>query len=373
MRPLTEDEEEYLRSVYFDPDKSASYQSPLRLYNFVKNDGEFSITLMQIKDWLQRQEAYSLNRNVLRNFQRSRVIVAGLDDQWEADLADLQEYAEDNDGYKYLLFVMDVFSRYAWVQPLKSKKAPEIVQAFKNILEENGERYPDRLRTDAATDFTSSTFQNFMKSENIHHFVTHSEKQANYVERLIQTIKRKLFRHIVHHNNPRYIDDLQSLVTSYNQTFHSGIQSEPEKVNKKNQRKLWWQMYWPKTPPKGQRRKKKKVKFLFEIGDEVRISFIRSAFQREYSVRWSREVFKVSDRFIRQNQPIYKLVDWDGDRVEGTFYQKELQKTKQGATFKIQKIEQYKGRGRNRQALVSWKGWPKKFNSWILVSELQRI
>jgi hypothetical protein len=190
------------------------------------------------------------------------------------------------------------------------------------------------------------------------------------VERLIQTIKRKLFRHIVNHNNPRYIDDLQALVTSYNETFHSGIQSEPEKVNKKNQRKLWWQMYWPKKPRKGRRRK---VKFAFQIGDEVRISFIRSAFQREYSAKWSREIFKVSDKFPRQNQPLYKLVDWDGDPVQGTFYQKQLQKTKAPAIWKIEKIEKYKGRGRNKQALVSWKGWPKKFNSWIPASDLEDI
>ena len=375
MTPLTDEEEEYLRSIYFDPAQPASYQSPLRLYTFVKQDGEHSITIEQIKDWLQRQEAYSLNRNVLRNFQRNRVIVAGIDDQWEADLADLQEYAKENDGYKYLLFVIDVFSRYAWVEPLKSKEAKDIVEAFKKVLDNDDERVPDRLRTDAARDFTSSKFQQLMKSEEINHFVTHSEKQANYVERLIQTIKRKLFRHIVHHNNPRYIDDLASLVAAYNKTFHTGIQSEPEKVNNKNQRKLWWQMYWPKKPyvPRRGKRGGKKVKFAFQVGDEVRISFRRAAFQREYNVRWSREVFKVSHRFPRQHQPLYKLVDWDGDPVEGTFYQKELQKTKQGATFKIEKILQYKGRGRQRQALVAWKGWPKKFNSWILVSELKKL
>jgi hypothetical protein len=375
MPPLTKEEEEYLRSIYFDPAHPASYQSPLRLYIFVKNDGQFSITLKQIKDWLQTQEAYSLNRNVLRNFQRGRVLVTGIDDQWEADLADLQDYASENDGYKYLLFVIDVFSRFAWVKPLKSKEAKNIIAAFKEILENEGHRHPKRLRTDAGRDFTSAKFQQLMKSENINHFVTHSEKQANYVERLIQTIKRKLFRHIVHHNNPRYIDDLPSLVDSYNKTFHSGIKSEPYKVTETNERQLWWQMYWPKKPYKSRPGKRggRKVKFAFKIGDKVRISYIRTAFVREYSARWSREIFKVSDRFPRQKQPLYKLVDWEGDPVEGTFYEKELQKTLEPPVWKIEKIIKYKGRRPRRQVLVGWKGWPKKFNSWIAEAELKRL
>jgi hypothetical protein len=372
MPPLTEDEEEYLRSVYFDPSHPASYQSPLRLYKFVKTDGEFSIALKQIKEWLQRQESYSLNRNVLRNFQRSRVIVTGIDDQWEADLADMQTYAAENDGYKYLLPVIDVFSRYVWIQPLKSKESKDIIQAFKRILDNDDERHPRRLRTDAARDFTSSKFKEFMKKEKIAHFVTHSEKQANYVERFIQTIKRKIFRYIVNNNNPRYIDRLQDFVSSYNQTFHSGIQSKPIDVTSANESKLWWQMYWPSAADL-KRRRYKKVKFAFKQGDQVRISYIRSAFQREYSAKWSAEIFKVTDRFVRQRQPIYKIVDWDGDRVEGTFYEYELQKTDAPPLFKIKEILDYKGRGRTRQALVSWKGWPKKFNSWIPVRDLQRI
>jgi hypothetical protein len=368
---LTDEEEEYLRTIYFNPSQPASYQSPLRLYTFVKRDGQFSITLKEIKQWLQKQEAYSLNRNVLRNFQRSRVLVSGIDDQWEADLADLQDYADENDDYKYLLFVIDVFSRHAWVEPLKSKQSKNIVAAFENVLERS-QRHPQRLRTDAATDFTSKKFQDLMKKEKINHFVTHSEKQANYVERLIQTIKRRLFRHIVHYNNPRYIDDLNSLVDSYNNTFHSGIHSKPKEVTKENERRLWWQMYWPKKPfvKKGAKRR---VKFAFQLGDKVRMSYIRSAFQREYSAKWSREIFKISDRFPRQRQPLYKLIDWDGDPIKGTFYEKELQKTVEPAVWKIEKIEKYKGRRPHRQALVSWKGWPKKFNTWIPEAEVKKI
>ena len=118
----------------------------------------------------------------------------GIDDQFDADLASMVDYEKSNDGYKYLLVVIDIFSRYAWIQPLKNKSAENIVKAFETILSEG--RKPRRLRTDAATDFTSKKFQDLMKRKKITHFTTHNEKQANYVERLIKTIKNKIRRYM---------------------------------------------------------------------------------------------------------------------------------------------------------------------------------
>ena len=224
--------EKYLKSIYFDPSHPASFGGPDRLYKIVKKEGKYMISHSQIKKWIQKQESYSRNKGVKRNFQRGRVIVAGIDDQFDADLASLIYYADDNDGYKYLLVVIDIFSRYGWVQPLKDKTGKEIVSAFDEILKEG--RIPKCLRTDAAKDFTSERFQNYVESKNITHFVTHSEKQANYVERFIKTLKSKIYRYMVEKNSPRYIDVLPKIVDSYNRTWHSGIRSEPINVNKKN-------------------------------------------------------------------------------------------------------------------------------------------
>ena len=172
--------EKYLKSIFFDPSHPASFGGPDRLYKIVKKEGKYTISHSQIKKWIQKQESYSRNKGVKRNFQRGRVIVAGIDNQFDADLASFIYYADDNDGYKYLLVVIDIFSRYGWVQPLKDKTAKEIVSAFDKILKEGC--IPKRLGTDAAEDFTSERFQNYVESKNITHFVTHSEKQANYVE-----------------------------------------------------------------------------------------------------------------------------------------------------------------------------------------------
>jgi len=369
MRPLTPDEKRYLISLYFNPNNPGSYQGPERLKKAVDEDGQFSITFEQIEDWLQNQEPYSLNRNVARSFQRGRVLVKGIDDQWEADLADMQSYAKDNDNMKYLLFVIDVFSRYLWVEPLKDKTANEVSGGFDAILGDTP-RHPRRLRTDAATDFTSNTFQKLLKGENISHFVTHSEKQANYVERVIQTMKKRIFRFMVAQNSEKYIDALPALVESYNNTWHSGIKARPADVDSSNESQLWWQMYWGDEPydPK---KHDKKVRFKYKQGDIVRMTVLRSALQREYTSTWTMELFKISDRVERQGQPIYKLVDWVNDPVQGTFYEYELQRISEpDPFFKVEKILKYKGKGNAKQGLVQWKGWPKKFNSWEPISEL---
>ena len=266
--------EKYLRDIYLDPSHPASFSNPQTLYKVAKKEGKYKISHSQIKKWIQKQESYSRNKSVKRKFQRGRVIVAGIDDQFDADLASLVYYANDNDGYKYLLVVIDIFSRYAWVQLLKDKTAPEIVNGFDKIL--SGGRIPKHLRTDAAKDFTSEKFQTFVKRKNIVHFVTHNEKQANYVEHFIKTLKSRLNRYMIEKNTHRYIDVLQKIVTSYNHSWHSGIRSEPVNVNKQNEKQLWWQMYWPKERYVPKKKKKKEtIKFAFNIGDRVRTTYIR--------------------------------------------------------------------------------------------------
>ena len=130
-------------------------------------------------------------------------------------------------------------------------------------------------------------------------------------------------------------------------------------------------MYWPKELY-NPRKRKHEVNYTFKIGDRVQTTFLCRTFQCEYDTRWSLEIFKISRRFMRQGQPIYKLVDWYNKPVRGTFYQKELQKVEvsDGDMFKIEKVIKYKGRGNRKEALVHWLGWPKQFDSWIPVSNL---
>ena len=368
---LSQEKKDYLKSIYFNPKNPGSYQSPKKLYDIVQKEKRFFITLKNIKEFLQTYESYGQFKNVKHNFQRSRVLVLGIDDQWDIDLADMSKYSEANDGYKYLLCAIDIFSRFAWVQPMINKTAEEIIKTFTIILSEG--RKPSRLRSDAAKDFTSGKFQNFVKKEEIRHFTTNNEKQANFVERFIRTIKTKIFGFVIFKNSKRYIDSLQDIVYSYNHTFHQGIYHIPSQVNKKNEKQLWYQMYPPREYT--DKRKRKKT-FALEIGDNVRLSILRHKLSRSYDSKWTGEVFTIYARYKRQREPIYKVKDYFGVPLDGSLYESELLKVEKGdenPMFKIDKEIKRREKGGIEEVFVSWLGWPKKYNSWIEASTIQNI
>jgi len=113
--------EDYLKKIYYDPKHPASFAGPQKLYRVVKEDGKYDIGMHRIRKFLHIQEAYSLHKPVRRRFQRNHVVSAGIDDLWMADLIDMVKFADMNGGYKYILLVIDTFSKYVWVQPLKTK------------------------------------------------------------------------------------------------------------------------------------------------------------------------------------------------------------------------------------------------------------
>ena len=133
---------------------------------------KYGITRSQIITWLQQQPGYTLHKPARRRFCRNKVYVNGLD---------LQSLSRWNRGYKYLLTCIDILSKYAWVVPLKTKTGPELVKAFTKIFQQG--RKPDKLQTDAGTEFKNKTFQTFLKQHHVHHFVTYNETKAQVVER----------------------------------------------------------------------------------------------------------------------------------------------------------------------------------------------
>ena len=129
--------DDYLSSIYNNVKKPGSFLGVEKLYDAVKGEQVYNITYEEISKWLQKHEPYSLNRPVKRVSYRNAVVVSGIDDQFEADLADLSNasYVEANNGVKFLLVVIDVFSRYLWVETLINKQAKTIIAAFKKIFE----------------------------------------------------------------------------------------------------------------------------------------------------------------------------------------------------------------------------------------------
>ena len=208
------------------------------------------------------QDAYTLHKPVRRHFKRNRVIVGGIDELWQMDLADMQSMQKFNDGYRYLLVCIDVFSKYAWVIPLKNKTGPTLVEAFNTILASG--RKPEQIQTDQGTEFFNKHFQALMKKEGIVLYNTYNETKASIVERLIRTLKTKMWRYFTSKKTVRYIDVLPDLVYAYNHSVHRRIKTKPADVSVENEKEIWHTLY-------DDHGEQKNVKYEFKIGGQVRI------------------------------------------------------------------------------------------------------
>ena len=310
-------------------------------------------------DWSQ-QLAEELHKPITRNFKKRRVISYGIDEIWAADLVEMQKYSKWNKGFKYLLMVIDTFSKYGWIIPLKDKKTESVSLAFDHIFKKS-KRKPEKLWTDKGSEFISKHFKDFLKKNNIMLYHTQNEEKSSVVERWNRTMKNRMWKMFSANNNTVYWDKLDKLVDDYNNRKHSSIKMSPTEASKKvNEKKVFANLYEDEIYMKLGKPK-------FSIGDKVRISkYKRKAFDKGYTPNWTEEVFVIDK--VNLTKPVtYNIVDLLGEKVEGSFYVKELQKAKQ-QTFRIEKV--VRRDNKKKKALVKWKGYSDKFNSWVDFKDL---
>ena len=296
-----------------------------------------------------------LHKPVKRKFRKRRVLVSGNNKIWAADLADMTAFKDYNDGYTFLLLVIDTFSKYGWIIPLKNKKGKTVAEALKIIFEK---RKPEKLWTDNGKEFYNKNMDDLRKLYDIELYSTENEEKSSIVERWIRTMKEKMWKYFTDNNTYKYIDALPELVEDYNNTVHSSTKLTPIEASKKKNELTVWRNLYP------DRYKTSRLNPKFSVGDEVRITKKKKVFEKGYTTRWTEEIFTIKE--IRETNPItYKLEDLQGEEIKGTFYEPELQKTEQ-QIYRIEKvIEKEKGR-----SFVKWKGYSDKFNSWVDNKEL---
>ena len=352
-----------LSDIYYDPGHPAGYAGIYKLREAVKQYYP-KVSLKYIKTWLQQQRTYTLHKPIRRKFQRRKTRVGGIDVQWQADLADLQTLMKDNDQYRYLLCVIDVFSKYAWVIPMYNKTGNTLIQAFQTILK-SSQRFPKSLQTDKGSEFKNKDFQSFLKKKKIHFFNTENpETKASIVERFQRSLKSRMWKYFTHEKTRRYVDTLQDMVHAYNHSFHRSIQTTPASVTPETEHEVARHLY-------GSRPKTKKISV--QIGDLVRINKTKKTFEKGYLPNWTTELFKVMS-VRRSSPPTVKLEDLGGEPIEGTFYMPEIQAIKDNEIYEIQSVLGRRTRNvdgkKIKEVKVHWEGYPSKFDSWIPASYL---
>ena len=182
--------------------------------------------------------------------------------------------ANQNDGYRYLLTMINVFLKYAVVVPLKNKDAKSVTDAFGSIFALG--RNPLKLQTDKGREFVNDTLQTMLKDLEIQFYTTSKDDiKASVVERFNRTLKTKLWEYFTHRNTHKFTDLLQDMVHSYNHTYHRTIGCAPVDINDENSTKIFERMY-------GKDDRQHAVTTKFKIGDKVRISKTRRTFEKGY-------------------------------------------------------------------------------------------
>jgi len=305
--------------------------------------------------FLAGQDAYTLHKPTRARFPRRRTFVKGIADLYQVDLVDLSNISTFNDGYRYLLNVIDVFTKHAWSVPLKTKRGAEVAGAFEKILSE----FPcNMVQGDKGTEFLNNDFQTMLIRYDVKFYTSENEDiKCAVVERFNRTLKEKMYRYFTANNTRRYLDVLPKLISTYNRTYHRSIGMAPVDVTHENEQLVRVRLFPVKD---------KRCRWKFPIGHKVRISMQRLPFRKGYLGHWSEEIFIVKNRLC--TLPVtYELADLKGESIKGRFYEPELQliSKEDDALFDIEKIIRTTRRGGKVRYLVKWRGYDSSHNSWV--------
>lgn len=352
-----------LEEQYYDPAHPGAFSGSQK---FFLGQTSTSASRKQVEAFLKSQETHTLHFPARVRFPRNNVVVGGINQLWDTDLLSMQNLADDNDAFNFILTSIDVLSKFAYCEKLKSKSARDVSTGFGEILKRAEARssLPTSIRSDMGSEYNNYLWRRLMKQYGIKHYMTYnSEIKANFSEIFQKTLKRLIYKTMTRRKSRVWIGFLQDLVRNYNYSFHSTIKTSPASVRPGRVEELVWRrQYETKPAPKPD------GAFRHKAGDLVRLSHSAKLFRREYHQKWTEELFRVTSSQRRAGLNVYRVEDVAGDAVLGTFYQKELQgvTVDLSGTFDVERvIRKKKVKGGRTMYLIRWKGYAAKFDSWL--------
>lgn len=300
--------------------------------------------------------ARELHKPARRNFARRKVTLKGVSDMFQGDLVEMQPYARVNKGMRYIMTIINCFSKLALAIPLKTKTGIEVSKALAPILAKHKMKH---FQTDQGKEWFNTHVKQLMNKYKINHYATYSDLKASIVERLNRTLKEKMWREFTAKGDYEWLDILPRIVKEYNSTVHRTIGMKPKDVRKKHEKVILARINRQRVPPS--------AKPKFSEGDQVRVSKFKKTFKKGYLPNWTNEVFSVYA--VKPTRPVtYILQDSKGEVLEGGFYEQELKATKIGDVYLVEKILKRKG----DRVLVRWAGFDPKHDSWVSAKSLTR-
>ena len=324
----------------------------------------------EIDKTLSASDVYTKYKQYSKPRKYSPIYVRNKRELFQCDLISFtqNDLPQENDGFKHLFTTIDVFSKMAWVYPIRDKKCETVLLCFKDILRKCGQK-PQRVQTDRGTEFICKTFENYFKDEMIFHYLSYSDRKCPVVERFNLTIQQLIYKIMEHKSTNRWIDCIEQAMKIYLNRKHSTIKMSPleaeKPINESKVRQNLTDFFSKNSRLKPQKQK-------FQVGDKVRVWKFHRTFKRGYDHNFTDEYFVIHK--VLKNLPVirYKLKDFNGDKIIGSYFQEELVLYTPKSFYKINIIGE-KGQGKAKKFLVNWDGWPAIYNQWILASEIENL
>ena len=363
-----------LQSIYFDPSNPASFSSIKKLYKAAKKYDK-NISYTDIKYFLKNQDVYSLHYPTQKRFLTQKIISAKPKIIIALDLIDMQTFSSFNNKIKYLMFFIDIFSRYITTIPIHSKTKYSILNGLKVFFKIKDNFKYSRIYSDMESGLKSQISMQFLNENRIHLYTNTSKERKNYIaERGIRTLKSKLYKFMTHENTNTYIHVLPKIVKSLNNSHHTSLKNKDltpkilhEIRNRDILKKQFQKMF--------KRPNNKKKHQLFKVNDIVRIpktDYTQNQFFKKYNILNTEEVFKIK-QINRERFPyLYKLIDLSNEDIKGSFYEAELVPSALKKTYPI-KILKTKKTKNGKKYFVTWLGYGEKFDNWVSEKDLVPI
>ena len=267
-----------------------------------------------------------LQNPIQKKFKKRKVFTSGADVIWTADLVDMQSFSRSNKGVKYILMIIDVFSKYGWAIPLQTKTGPEVTNAFRDLWKT--QQSPQKLWTERGKEFYNKSMKDLLEKNKVQLYATGNEEKSSIVERWNRTVKRNMWKYFSANNTMNYIDILPNLIKKCNNTYHRSITCTPTRAPSSYQH-VYGTLY-------NRREDNVEVKPKFKVGNPVRILKKKKTFGKVFTPNWTEDLFIV--KAVRLTKPItYNIKDPEGETIKGAFYQQERQKENQ-EVYRIDKV-----------------------------------
>uniref|UniRef100_A0A914IEH9 Integrase catalytic domain-containing protein n=1 Tax=Globodera rostochiensis TaxID=31243 RepID=A0A914IEH9_GLORO len=332
---------------------------------------KLNISKKDVQNYLEGHRTYTLLRPRRVRFPRAKTVAAGFMTDVQVDLADLQTLSRHNRGYRYLLVAVDVLSKRLFVVPLLTKRAEDILQAFKQLIEQMP-MAPHRIFSDKGTEFRNRLLKEFFEQQDIaKHEPVHSSVKASVAERAIRNVKQRLYRYFAQKETLNWVDVVQKIIDGINNSVSRVHGMRPVDVNFKNAQQVWLRIYGTDDDGGDKQQQQRRRRPRFRKDEFVRMSREKGQFEKGYLPNYDDEILTI-DAVLEGVRPVrYKLRDERGEKFKGTFYEHELARVRKDAetSYRIEKV--YRKRKRpdgSTEMLVKFAGYPER--EWIQESQL---